>query len=211
MPVGYLYCDPQELSSYSHDSNASNSDEGEYAAAIEAASRMVDAWCGRRFFLDDAASARQFVVPRAGCRFLIDDFATVEDLEVKTDDDIDGTFETTWTITTDFRCAPFNRRGVSGETVAFYELISTGTRAWPFSCYGIPTVEVTAQWGWAQPVPEPVRRATLILAAKLHGLRGAPLGVAGFGEFGAVRVLGTVPDVVLALAPYRRYDVVAGL
>lgn len=208
MAVGFLYCGPNELAAYSRDTSAGNADEGHYEAAVVAASRAVDAWCGRRFYLDDDESARVFVY--RGGRVLVDDFVQTAGLIVKTDEDGDGTFETTWTITTDFRLAPFNSIGSSGEGWPFYELVATGSRAFPCNWYSLPSIQVTAQWGWPQPFPPAVRQATLILGAKLIGLRGAPLGVAGFGEFGAVRVQGN-RDVEMLLSPYRRMDVMAGI
>jgi hypothetical protein len=62
-------------------------------------------------------------------------------------------------------------------------------------------VQVTAQWGWAA-VPDSVKQATKILAAEIFRLKDAPLGVAGFNDFGPVRVR-EVPQVSMLLKRYR--------
>ena len=74
---------------------------------------------------------------------------------------------------------------------------------------GQVSVTVTARWGWPS-TPEAVRRATIALAQHAFSVSAAPLGVAGMGEFGAVRV-GQVPLVASMLSTYRRGDRVMGL
>jgi hypothetical protein len=61
-------------------------------------------------------------------------------------------------------------------------------------------VEVTGVFGWPA-VPAPVVQATMLVASELFRLRDAPFGVAGFGEFGAVRVREN-PKVAALLDPY---------
>jgi hypothetical protein len=64
-----------------------------------------------------------------------------------------------------------------------------------------PSVEVTARWGWPD-VPEPVRSATAILAGRLFKRADSLLGVAGFGDLGAITLRAVDPDVQRMLAPY---------
>jgi len=50
-----------------------------------------------------------------------------------------------------------------------------------------------------------VREATILQASRLFTRLDSPLGVAGFGEMGAMRVsFKGDPDVMMLLAPYRR-------
>jgi hypothetical protein len=56
-------------------------------------------------------------------------------------------------------------------------------------------------------IPDGVFRATIMLAARLFKRRESTDGVAGFGEFGAVRVTAVDPDVENLLAPYRRWGI----
>jgi hypothetical protein len=66
-----------------------------------------------------------------------------------------------------------------------------------------PTVQVTARWGWPA-VPEPVRSACGILAGRLFKRADSLLGVAGFGDLGAITLRAVDPDVQRMLAPYVR-------
>jgi hypothetical protein len=78
---------------------------------------------------------------------------------------------------------------------------------WPSSWYRAP-VQVTMKPGWAA-VPAPVTQAAYILANDTFGLRTARFGVAGFDNYGPVRV-GTNKRAVDKLAPYRLNSVMVG-
>lgn len=69
------------------------------------------------------------------------------------------------------------------------------------------TVTVTSdQWGWTGGMPDMVKRATLELAKDLFQFKDMRGGVAGFGEFGAIR-LRENPAIAMMLDPlYVRYD-----
>lgn len=161
------------------------------------ASREIEGWCGRQFNDAGATSARIYE-PATCSRVEVDDFSTTTGLEVATG--IDGTFGTSWSAS-EWVLYPVNGivGGLSGWP--YRELVSVGGRSFPVG-YGRPTVQVTARWGWAQ-VPQPVKQATLIIAAELLKLKDAPFGVAGFGEFGAVRIRDN-PRARSLLSPYRR-------
>jgi hypothetical protein len=62
---------------------------------------------------------------------------------------------------------------------------------------------VVGTFGWPS-VPDPVAEATLLLAIRLFKRPDAPLGVAGFGELGAVMVRGSDLDARNLLLPYMR-------
>lgn len=171
-------------------------EDSRFAAALNAASRAVDDFCGRVFTTDTAATARQFQ-PHSGSLCLVDDFYTTSGLVVKTDDDDDGTFETTWAAA-DYLLQPLNgRRGA--QTWPYTEIHTLIPRSFPRTAH--PAVEVTAKWGWTTP-PEPVKYATRLLAMAAWKRKDAPFGVAGFDTFGVVRVRDD-PDVARALGPYR--------
>jgi hypothetical protein len=83
---------------------------------------------------------------------------------------------------------------------------ATGLGRWfpVAACTGrLARVQVTGTWGWPA-VPVDVKQACLLLAARLFIRKESPQGVAGFGEFGAIRVRSADPDVVALLEPYRR-------
>jgi hypothetical protein len=65
---------------------------------------------------------------------------------------------------------------------------------------------VTARWGYPK-VPEPVRSACGILAGRLYKRADSLLGIAGFGDLGAITLRAVDPDVQRMLAPYVRVPV----
>lgn len=175
------------------------------AAVLSSASREVDQWCRRQFNKTTTASARVFY-PES-CRLaVVDDFHTTTDLAVATDTGDDGTYETTW-ASTDYQLEPLNQM-LDGESGwPYWRIRAVESRLFPTSGRRAP-LQVTAQWGW-NAVPAGVKEATLILAAEMLKLKDAPFGVAGFGEFGAVRVRNN-PKAMGLLQPYRRTPVLVG-
>jgi hypothetical protein len=65
-------------------------------------------------------------------------------------------------------------------------------------------VTVTGVFGWPA-VPAAVKQACRLQVARVFKRADSPLGVAGFGEFGVVRVTQLDPDVKALLEPYRRH------
>lgn len=172
---------------------------------IEAASRMIDGWCGRRFHVDGGATARTFRASNPGVVF-VDDISTTTGLVIKTDTTGDGTFDTTWTAA-DYQLEPLNGQR-SGQTWPYHTIRASGSfdfPIWGTSSNGCEAlVEVTAVWGWPA-VPEPVRNACLIQAISLTKAKDAPLGFAGFGDMGAMRMTAALhPTAKALLQPFRR-------
>lgn len=156
------------------------------AAAIEA----VDAYTGRTFGAVSASAARIF--DGGTCRCLIDDAATVTAVEESSD-------RQTWTTraTTEWWTEPANDLPIKS-------VVSLS----PFATF----VRVTGTWGHGSTVPASVKRATVMMAAKLHKRRDSVSGVEGFADFGVVRISNrTDPDIAMLLDPYRRADVVFGI
>lgn len=189
---------------------------------LDAVSRRISDHCLRIFWdagLDDdgevlqAPATARLVGPdhvRCGVVY-VEDFSTTTGLVVKTDDNDDGTYETTWTISTDFQVEPLNGVVNGQPGWPYWRIRAVGSRSFPVSTTGRPTVQVTARWGWAT-VPSPVREACLLQAARLFDRKNSPLGVAGFADLGAVtRLLAKLdPDVEFMLSPYRKEAVSAG-
>lgn len=188
-------------------------DDGLFELELEAACREIDRRCGRSFDTQVSAvespTARSFFADTSSvCR--ADDFWTVDDLVVATDDDDDGTAETTWTIDTDFVVEPDGGRVDGLDGFPFWRVVAVGSRSFPTGGRR-RRVSVTARWGW-ESTPVAVERAALVATAAHSKVRDAPHGVAGFGEFGALRL---PPDVLRTLSgvlgPYRRVDRVGGI
>lgn len=175
-------------------------DDTRLQLACDAAIQQVQAECNRQFTYDTTTSARVFAASTWGV-LETDDFGTTSGLGVKTDDDEDGVFETTW-AGADYQLEPVNGR-LSGQAWPYNRLRAIESRNWPIN-RGRALVEITARWGWAS-VPNPVKQAGLIQAATLFKSAEAPLGVAGFGDIGIMRIRQAMhPTAAALLAPYRR-------
>lgn len=167
--------------------------------AIEAASRSIDDYTRRRFWQDGSVVVRYYTA-HCSDEVITDDISTSTGLIVATDPGDDGTFEYTWTIDTDFRLEPVNASADS-EPWTSIERLRNGAYAFPSHKN---RVKVTAKFGWAT-TPTAVKDACLIEATRLYMRPTSPFGVAGGGEFGAVRLLSKMdPDAEKLLKPYRR-------
>lgn len=169
--------------------------------ALDSASLQIDHFCDRTFLADAEPTVRVYF-PTDPWYLDVDPISTATGLVVKTDDNNDGTFETTWTINTDFRLEPANA-SAAGEP--WTRLAALGSRWFPRLRYR-PGVQVTAAFGWpGGAAPAPVQQATLIQASRLWKRKDAPFGVAGSPDLGSeMRLLAKLdPDVESLLRPYR--------
>jgi hypothetical protein len=148
------------------------------------------------------ATARTFV-PQDWCVLHLPPpsrISSTTSLVVKTDMGGDGTYETTLSAT-DYLLEP-TAEYVSGVQRPWRTVRSLNGARFPVLPYGKATVQITALWGWAA-VPAAVKQATFIVAADLWKAKDAAFGVAGFGEFGAVRVGSRInPQAQVLLAPF---------
>lgn len=165
--------------------------------SVEAASRRIDGECSRRFYLDGSATARTYAANRS-TMLIVDDIGTATGLVVKVDDDADGTFETTLTAGVDYQTEPANAI-VQGEPLNMFRALDRG---FPVASNSRNLIEVTARWGWPS-VPDAIREATVLLASRQFKRYDSPLGVAGFGDLGAIVVRRIDPDVAAMISPYR--------
>ncbi|MEV6079663.1 phage gp6-like head-tail connector protein [Streptomyces sp. NPDC052069] len=162
--------------------------------ALAASSRGIDTATGRRFWLDEAESARTFtlagnvVCGDGGDRLLIDDAGAAPTLV-----EIGG--GTSWTAVTGYDTAPDNAL-VRGRPVTALAL-SSG------SWGGGPRARITTRWGWPV-LPDEITEATLIQAARLFRRKDSPEGVTGSAEWGVVRLSRRDPDVWALIEHYIR-------
>jgi hypothetical protein len=170
----------------------------EISAALLAASRAVDDHCHRQgvgFWQEATATARTLptlgrTLKRGSFYWLLThDISTATGLIVETSDD-----GVTFTdVTADVL------------PVCQYELTSVR----PYNVLAAPWawstefVRVTARWGWPA-VPSEVLEATRLLAARTYRRKDSPEGVLGSSDWGAVRVSGRDPDVVMLLREFIR-------
>jgi hypothetical protein len=167
--------------------------------AIDAASRAIDDFTGRRFWADPSPVVRTYR-PRLVDQVYVHDFASTTGLVVKTDDTGTGVFGTTWTIGTDFQVEPL---GADEDSAAWTGLGAIGTREFTVTTSRRPLLQVTAAYGWPA-VPKAIEEACVLKAASLFQRKDSPQGVAGFGDFGVVRISRRDPHVMELLEGYVR-------
>ena len=168
--------------------------------SITTASRFIDGYCQRDFVVASGTSTKDYV-PSGMLEILpIDDVTNV--LSIRIDDDLDGTFATTLAVNVDYQLEPVNAE-VSGMTWPYTSILPIDNGYWPIE-FGRKTVRVQGTFGWPA-VPAAVKQATIMQASRLFARLDSPLGVAGFGEMGAMRVSYKMdPDVAMLLGPFRR-------
>jgi hypothetical protein len=175
---------------------------------VGAASRLIDGYCNRRFWQTGTAEARVY---QAEDSFYcsIDDIAGTA-LTLKTSSQSDGTFDVTWKVS-DYQLEPLNGN-LDGLTWSYDKIRAVGDYLFPTvnANYGEQAlVQVTAIFGWPS-VPEPITQATIIQASRIFKRYDSPLGVAGFGDLGAIRVSRFLdPDMAQLVEPYRRMRIFA--
>lgn len=172
--------------------------------AINAASRQIDGYVGYRFWQDSTVKTREFWADDYRCVYLDEGISTTSGLIVKIDEDGDGAFETTLTITTDFILKPANAPDMV-PVQPWTEIHLADNYSFPILSNGRPGVQVTAQFGWPA-VPDDVTMACILLAHDLFKSKDAPFGVAGASDFGVLRITQN-RTVMNLLAPYKKVAV----
>jgi len=176
-------------------------DDSLLETCVESASRQIDTHCERVF---TSGTATRIFTPNSSYICEIDDLTSLTSL--KTSSDADGSFDITWTAT-DYQLEPLN--GLSGGLAAPYTHIrAVGDYLFPTVNYpnaeGEATVQVTGTFGYGTAVPVDIRQACNLLAIRQYKRYDSPLGVAGFGDIGVVRVMRVDPDIEALLGPYRK-------
>ena len=167
-------------------------------AAIMATSRMIDDYTGRFFYQDGTQQSPvvRYYTAKDWWTCNIDDATYIS--EIATDDNFDQLYTNVW-ASDDYMVEPVNnpRRGWP-----WTRLIAIGSYIFP---YNLPqSVKVTAAWGWSA-IPEEVKMACRLQAARFFVRRQSPFGIAGSPEIGTVRLSSRLdPDVELLLKPFRK-------
>lgn len=177
-------------------------DDALIEVAIESASREIDGYCERVFY--DVGTATKTFLPEDTFLVEIDDLQSIEHL--KTDTSGDGTFDTTWSAS-DYQLEPLNQF-TSGLAQPFTRIRAIGQYLFPIfdvknANYYQASIEVKGVWGFAS-VPTAVKQACILSSMRQFKRYDAPLGIAGFGDFGPMRVTRIDPDIEQMLSPWRR-------
>ena len=163
--------------------------------AVESASRLIDGYAYRYFY--NAGTATRDFVAEDSYLTIIDDLISIS--ELKTTDEI-GSEYVTWSAD-DYQLRPVNGK-IDGLSVPYTSILSTDDLL--FNIKGQQAlVRVTGVWGWTA-VPTAIKQACVIQASRIYKRLDSPLGVAGFGDLGAIRVGRALdPDVEQLVMPYR--------
>ena len=208
MPITNGYATRNQVKAALRIGTADTLDDDLIDNCVGAASRLIDGYCNRRFWQTGTAEARIF---QAEDSFYcsIDDIAGTA-LTLKSSTQADGTFDLTWSRS-DYQLEPLNGN-LDGLTWSYDKIRAVGDYLFPTvnANYGEQAlVQVTAIFGWPS-VPEPITQATIIQASRIFKRYDSPLGVAGFGDLGAIRVSRFLdPDMAQLVEPYRRMRIYA--
>lgn len=164
--------------------------------AINSASRLIDGYANRSFY--NGGTATRLYAPQDSFVTQFDDLQSLTTLETSSDGD---GFDTTWTAA-DYQLEPLNGI-VDGLTTPYTRVRAIGD--FTFLTLGEEaTVRITGVWGYAS-VPDPIAQACVIQSERIFKRLDSPLGVAGFGDMGVVRVTSRLDsDVAQLVEPYRK-------
>jgi hypothetical protein len=197
------YCTLADVKLAARMGTATSTDDPLLETSVEAASRLIDGYCERRFFTNGTET--RTYAPHDYYVLDIDDVAS-STITVKTSNTYPpASWDVTWG-TADFQREPGNAI-VSGIASPVTRLRAIGSYLFPVY-YGESTVQVTSVFGYGTAVPTEVKHATVLLALRQYKRYDSPTGVLGFGDFGPVRVGSRLdPDVAMILSTYRRTPV----
>lgn len=171
-------------------------DDTELQAKLTAASRRVDRDTGRQhgYWQDSGTSQRTYEITHPYL-LPVDDISTTTGLVVE------------FGINTSFTTVPstyydFLPENALADSYAI-EVIRRSVGSWPV---GIGyRARITAKWGWAA-VPDQIKAATLLVAARLFRRKDSPEGVKGNNDFGQVFVSRYEPDYDWLIGPFTRRE-----
>jgi len=166
--------------------------------AGSAASDLIDGYCGRTF--TTTGTVTRFFAPNDNYLLQTDDIAGTA-VTIQSSTAADGVYDVTWAVI-DYQLEPLN--GVtSGQSTPFTRIRAVENYLWPVAS-GEATVKVTGLYGFPA-VPVVVVQAAVLQSARIFTRLMSPLGVAGFGDLGVVRISRALdPDVQQLVEPYRR-------
>lgn len=187
MTISHGYATVDELDEHLGDTKQRDSAAKE--RAIGSASRLIDSWTGRRFWLDDAPSARR-IHGGPAVRLYLPDFTDLSGIAPETAFNTPGTAYDSTQYVVGPAEAP-----VMGEPYQWVE----GACSWWWAA----TLWLTGTWGWPS-VPAVVTQACLLKAARIYKRRESVTGVVGLDNpFGPIRIGRDDADVVDLLSPYK--------
>lgn len=196
---GYL-----TLNEYKQRANITNEDnDAPIEAAINSASRAIDAICWRRFF---AASETRYYGAAESNIIDIDDLISVTTL--KTDADADRVFEITWQ-TTDYDLLPLN---AALDSKPYTQIATAPNGDYAFPVGNMKAIEIDGSFGYCATGSHPaeITEACYLAAHRAIKRHTTPLGVAGSAALGQLQIkiteLKADPDFMRWIKPFIRWD-----
>ena len=174
-------------------------DDGALQSVLDATDTLIDLYCDRKTGFGTASETRYYTAEDWEY-VLTDDLVSVTTLQ--TDDDANGTYETTWTSGTDYVLAPRNA-ALDGFPYTEIDTSVTWPRNFPKDVY--LGVKVVGVFGFPS-VPAAVKQAEIIQAGAVWNSRTAPFGVIGSADLGGILRMSRAlhPEAALILEPYRK-------
>jgi hypothetical protein len=176
-----------------------STDDTALQSVLDATDTLIDLYCDRKTGFGTATETR-FYTAEDYEYVLTDDLVSVTTLQ--TDDDANGTYETTWTVGTDYVLAPRNA-ALDGFPYTEIDTSVTWPRNFPKDVY--LGVKVVGVFGFPS-VPAAVKQAEIIQAGAVWNSRTAPFGVIGSADLGGILRMSRAlhPEAALILEPYRK-------
>lgn len=166
--------------------------------AVESASRAIDGHTMRSFY--SSGTVTRYYATDDDDVVYIDDLAGTA-ITVETDPNANGTWANTWAVS-DYQLEPLNGYA-DGLVMPYTRIRAVGNYEFPVF-EGEALIRVTGVFGWSA-VPSAITQACVIQASRIFKRLDSPLGVAGFGELGAIQVTRDLdPDVAQLVSNYRK-------
>jgi hypothetical protein len=174
-------------------------DDGALQSVLDATDTLIDLYCDRKTGFGTATETRYYTAEDYEY-VLTDDLVSITTLQ--TDDDANGTYETTWTAGTDYVLAPVNA-ALDGFPYTEIDTSVSWPRNFPKDVY--IGVKVVGVFGFPS-VPAAVKQAEIIQAGAVWNSRTAPFGVIGSADLGGILRMSRAlhPEAALILEPYRK-------
>jgi hypothetical protein len=176
-----------------------STDDAALQSVLDATDTLIDLYCDRKTGFGTATETRYYTAEDYEY-VLTDDLVSVTTLQ--TDDDANGTYETTWTAGTDYVLAPVNA-ALDGFPYTEIDTSVTWPRNFPKDVY--LGVKVVGVFGFPS-VPAAVKQAEIIQAGAVWSSRVSPFGIVGSADLGGLLRMSRAlhPEAALILEPYRK-------
>jgi hypothetical protein len=178
-----------------------SADDQALQSVLDATDALIDLYTDRKQGFGTATETRYYTAEDYKY-VLVDDLVSITTLT--TDDDGNGTYETTWTVNTDYNLAPGNA-ALDGWPYNEIDVSVTWPRNFPRDVYR--GVKVVGVFGWPS-VPQAVKQAAIIQAGAVWMSRSAPAAVVGSADLGGlIRMTRALhPEAQVLLEAYRKRE-----